>query len=1026
MAGKTIKGITVEIGGDTTKLGDALKKVNSQTTALQKELKGVNTLLKTDPSNVTLLTQKQELLTKAITETESKLSTLKSAQEQVQKQFAKGEITSEQYRDFQREIVATEQKLKSLENEAKEFGSVFKQQCEAASEKMKEVGGKIEDAGKKASKFSAVAAGALGLAGKTAIDFETAWTGVTKTVDGTDEQLATVRQGILDLAETTASSSEDIAAVAKAAGQLGIKTDNIIDFTNAIVRLGDSTNLVGEEGAAQLAKFANIVGMSQSKFENLGSAIVDLGNNYATTEQDIVNMAMRLAGAGKQVSFSEGEILGLATALSSVGVEAEMGGSAISKAMVKMQNAVEMSVSKLPGVLQETGMSLHDLQLMASNDSKGFKNLAQSIDMTSKELTNIVNAGVDLENFSAVSGMSAEQFKKAWKEDAAGALSSFIKGLGDTEDKGGSAITMLSEMGLTEVRLRDSLLRAANAGNLFNEAMETGNKAFAENTALANESNKRYETTASKLSQVKETLKNVAISLGETLLPIISSVANGVKNLLDHFTNLSPIAQKIILVITGIVAAIGPLLIIIGKFASAIGSIIKILPVVKTAITAITGVMGGLNLAFLTSPFVWIPAAIAAVVAAFVILYKKCDWFREAVDKVWAKIKEGFQAILEWFKSIPEKISAFFQSVVTFFKENWQGLLLLIVNPFAGAFKLLYDNCEGFRETINNLVEKIKLFFTETIPEAINTVIQWFADLPYKIGYAIGLMIGHIVDFAKKVWDFFTVKLPNYITIAIDWFKALPSKIWNALVTAVTKIAIWCLNMKTKAQTGISNLITSVITWFKALPGKIGSAIASAVTSIVTWCSNMKTKAVSGVKSVANAVIDGFKSLPSKMLDVGKNIVEGIWNGIKNAKNWVIDKIKDFASGILDGMKSALGIHSPSRVFKDEIGKFISQGIGVGIIENQNAPIEALEDVGNNMISGAKNINGLTLHRQIENTFSGSVSTDGAVLGLLNEIINKLDRNTQIVLDSGKLVGETAPAYDGAFGAMRVQTARGW
>ncbi len=188
----------------------------------------------------------------------------------------------------------------------------------------------------------------------------------------------------------------------------------------------------------------------------------------------------------------------------------------------------------------------------------------------------------------------------------------------------------------------------------------------------------------------------------------------------------------------------------------------------------------------------------------------------------------------------------------------------------------------------------------------------------------------------------------------------------------------------------------------------------------------MKNKAVSGVKNVANAVVNGFKSLPNKMLNTGKNIVEGIWNGIKNAKNWIIGKVKDFAKGILDGMKSALGIHSPSRVFRDEIGKYISQGIGVGITENQNAPIEALKDVGNNMLNSAKGINGLTLNRQIENTFKNSVSTDSAVLGLLNEILNKLDKNKQIVLDSGKLVGETAPAYDAAFGTMRTQTSRGW
>lgn len=1089
MAGKTIKGITIEIGGDTTKLTEAMKKPVDSAKGLQTELKRVNSLLKYDPSNVDLLNQKQNILNKTIEETKEKLKILKDAQAQVQAQFEKGDITEEQYRDFQREIISTEQKLKSLEKEAKKFGDVFKQQCEAASEKTKKTGNDIEDIGKKVSKASAVAAGTLGLVGKTAIDFETAWTGVTKTVDGTDEQLEAVRQGILDLAETTASSSSDIAAISEAAGQLGIETDNIVGFTNAIVRLGDSTNLVGEEGAAQLAKFANVTKMSQTKFENLGSAIVDLGNNFATTEQDIVNMAMRLAGAGSQVGFSEGEILGLATALSSVGIEAEMGGSAISKAMVRIQNAVEMSISKLPDILQRTGLSLHDLQLMASNDSKGFKELAQGLDMTSKELTNIVNAGVDLENFSAVSGMSADQFKKAWKDDAAGALSSFIKGLGDTEQKGESAITMLSEMGLTEVRLRDSLLRAANAGDLFNNAIETGNKAFEENTALANESNKRYETTAAKFSQVKETLKNVAISLGETLLPVLSVIADKVKSLLQHFTNLSPVTQKIILVVAGIVAAAGPLLIVIGKFASAIGSIIKIFPLLKTAITAVKGAMVGLNTTMLANPIFLIIAAVAALIAIFVVLYNKCDWFREAVDKIWVKLKEGFNAVLDWFKQLPEKISAFvervklfftetipnavkgfIENIKNFFKENWQALLLLIVNPFAGAFKLLYDNCEGFRNTINNFVEKIKLFFTETIPNAIQTVIQWFSDLPYKIGQAIGVIIGHIVLFVQNIWDFFTVKLPEYILIAIDWFKSLPERIWNAIVLTITNITNWCIEMGNKARTGISTIITNVTEWFKALPSKIWNAIILAVHYIANWCAkmkskavngvtdlvnsvitwfkslptkisnaisnginiisnwftNMKNKAVSGVKSVADSVVNGFKALPSKMLDIGKNIVEGIWNGIQKAKKWMTDKIKEFANGVLDGIKSTLGIHSPSRVFRDQVGKFIAEGIGVGITENQNAPTEALKHVANSMLNETQSINGITLNRQIENTFSGNVSSNGAILEYLSDIVSKLDRKMQIVLDSGTIVGETTDLFSSAFGTKKMQASRGW
>lgn len=1032
--GGTIKGITVEIGGDTTKLGTALKGVNASTKSLQSELRGVNTLLKMDPGNVTLLQQKQDLLNKSIGETNDKLNTLKETQSQVQEQFDKGEITEEQYRDFQREIVATEEKLKGLEKEAKNFGSVHSQQIAAAGEKMKTYGDKITDVGKKVSKLSGVAAGALGLASKTAIDFETAWTGVTKTVDGTDEQLATVRQGILDLAETTASSSEDIAAISEAAGQLGIETDNIVGFTDAIVRLGDSTNLVGDEGAAQLAKFANIVGMSQDKFENLGSAIVDLGNHYATTEQDIVNMSMRLAGAGKQVGLSEGEILGLSTALSSVGVEAEMGGSAISKAMVKMQNAVEMSTSKLPSILQKTGMSLHELQLMASNDSKGFKDLAQGLNMTSKELTNIVNAGVDLENFSAVSGMSAEQFKQAWKDDAAGALSAFIKGLGDADEKGESAITMLSEMGLTEVRLRDSLLRAANAGDLFNEAMETGNKAFEENTALADESNKRYETTAAKLSQLKETIKNIAITLGETLLPIISSVADTVKNGLKHFTNLSPTMQKIILIITSVVAAAGPLLVIIGKVVSSIGSILTLAPKIATAFKAVKTAM---STSFLTSPVFLVVAAIAAVIAILVSLYKNCEPFREFVDNLWEKIKAFFKDVGEWFKSvgewfkglwesiseffekvglfftetipnaisefwnkvktfftetIPNTINGFIEKIKTFFTENWKALLLLIVNPFAGAFKLLYDNCEGFRNFVNGFVEKVKTLFTEGL---------------------------------EKIKTFFTEKIPELINNIVTWFSELPNKIYNAIVGTVDKIRTWGDKIKEKATTAIKNLVNGVINNAKTLPGKIANAINGAITTVTTWGSNMVNRARNAMSNVVSGVTSKLKEIPSRVTSIGRDIIEGLWNGINDKVEWIKNKIVGFKDQVLSKLKSVFDIHSPSRLLKTEIGYRLAEGVGEGIIES-DAPCDAMDKLRKNILSESDGINGITLKRQIENTFKNSSGTDSGLLNRLDAILTKLDKRTQVVLDTGVLVGETIDDYDAALGTKSTKLARGW
>lgn len=575
MAG-SIKGIIVEIGGDTSGLQKALSKVNSATSSLSRELRGVNSLLKLDPKNTELLSQKQEILKENIELTEESLKELQEAKSKYDEKMARGtEVNTENYRFLQRQIITTENKLKDLQVEASKWTTAGRK-VEEFGNKITNVSSKVENLGNKLSKMLTTSILAIGtLATKSAMNFETAFAGVEKTVDGTVEQMEALEQGIKDMATQLPSTTTEIAAVAEAAGQLGIETDNILDFSKAMIDLGNSTNLTAEEAATQLARFANITQMSQKDFQKLGSSIVDLGNNFATTEAEIVDMAMRLAGAGKQVGFSEGQILGLATALSSVGVEAEMGGSAISKVMVKMQNAVEMGGTKLSKVLSKTGLTLRELELMSANSSMEFKELSQSIGMTSTEVKQLLTAGTNLEDFAKISGMSAKEFQKAWKEDASGALTEFIKGLGDAESKGESAITMLSEMGLTEVRLRDSLLRAANAGTLLSDAIETGTEAFEDNTALAKEANKRYATLESRFKTTLNKTNNLAINLGKKLTPSINKILDKVDKFIDKLDDLSEEEIENIIQIGLMVASVGPLIKILGKVGSTIGTVSK-------------------------------------------------------------------------------------------------------------------------------------------------------------------------------------------------------------------------------------------------------------------------------------------------------------------------------------------------------------------------------------------------------------------------------------------------------------------
>lgn len=535
-----IKGIIVEIGGDTSALQNALKKVNSSTSSLSKELKGINSLLKLDPKNTELLSQKQEVLKNNIAETSKKLEELKNTQKLADSTIANGgEISQNNYRNLQREILVTENKLNSLKVEASNWTR--------AGRSIEEFGNKVSNISNKIDKMGTtlttrltlpIAGIATGLI-SSAKEFETAFTGVEKTVDGTASQMANLKKGIKDMSEEIPASTTEISAVAEAAGQLGIQTDNILSFTKTMINMGNATNLSADEAATTLARFANVTKMSQSDFDRLGSVIVALGNNYATTEAEITDMGMNLAAAGTQVGMSQSQIMALATALSSVGLEAEAGGTAFSKVMVNMQLAVE----------------------------KG---------------------GDSLNDFATVAGMSSSQFQKAFKEDATNAIMKFVEGLSKSGERGKSAIKVLDDMGITETRLRDALLRSANASEVMSSAIELGNEAWNDNTALANEANKRYQTLDSRLEMTKNKIINVATSAGDKLTPSFNKALDKVDALVEKFGNLNEEEIKNILKTAALVAAIGPAIKILGTFGKTIGTGVKAVGTFSQAV-ALTG-----------------------------------------------------------------------------------------------------------------------------------------------------------------------------------------------------------------------------------------------------------------------------------------------------------------------------------------------------------------------------------------------------------------------------------------------------
>lgn len=450
--------------------------------------------------------------------------------------------TSKRLQLLQNDYLKTQMEMQGL---AEEYKKVYIENGRAQSgfyqtgDALEKFGTKLESNAKKVGQFAdkwsrvgVVVGLATGLVVKQAIEWESAVASMSKTIDEADtnpQMFKALTEELRDMSLEIPVAAKDLAELAATAGQLGIKTPAIAEFTKTMAALGVSTNITAENAASQLARFANITGMSQDKFDELGSSIVDLGNNFATTEDEIVNMSLRLAGAGSSVGLTEAEILGLSTTLSSLGVEAEAGGSSMSKLLVNIQLATQ----------------------------KG---------------------GKELEDFAKVAGMSADDFAKSFGDDPMTAIISFVEGLGEIDKNGGSVISTLDEMGITEIRMRDALLRLAGGSDLLSDAVNTSTTAWEENTALTTEAEKRYGTTASQLQLLKNEVTDMAIDLGTALIPVLLDFVNmakpvigTVKDMITSFSESSDGTKKFVGALLGFTIVGGPILKVFAGMAQGVG-----------------------------------------------------------------------------------------------------------------------------------------------------------------------------------------------------------------------------------------------------------------------------------------------------------------------------------------------------------------------------------------------------------------------------------------------------------------------
>lgn len=498
----------------------------------------------------------------------------------------------------------------------------------------------------------------------------------------------------------------------------------------------------------------------------------------------------------------------------------------------------------------------------------------------------------------------------------------------------------------------------------------------------------------SSITNIASGMGDLAVKIGELISEYLPKVIEGFSWVLDN-------SNEIIGGIIGIGTALMTL-----NVANMVMSLVKAFQAYQKANEGATVAQWLLNIAMSANPIGILVAALAGLVAGIVYLWNTNEGFRTSIINAWNSIKEAGVAVWEW--------------LVNFFTVDIPNAWNIVVEFFSGIpswFAELWENVIAkFQEWGNNITN----FLTETIPQWINNIINWFNELPYMIGYALGYVLATIVQWGVDTWNYLATNVPIWIDTVVTFFSELPGKIWTWLVNAYNNIVNWGANMFSKAGEIGSNFINNIITWVQQLPSKFSTWLNSTISKISEFASSLGRKALEAGQNMVNNIVDTVKNLPSEMASIGKNIVEGVWNGITGMGDWLMGKVTGFFDGIVDGVKKALDIHSPSRVFKNEVGKYMAQGVGVGFEDEtknvQNSMGANLDELVAKMqatvaYEQTRSIPGSVVNNNYH-TVNNTNNTSSDTGYLLNEIKGLVNRPINLNIDGREFMKATAPYQD--------------
>lgn len=781
-----IQGITVEIGGDTTKLTTALKGVNSESRNTQSQLRDVEKLLKLDPGNTELLSQKQRLLNEEVQATKEKLEALKTASEQANAALEQGTISKDHYDALQREIIATEQALEDLEEQA-EQSAVALQKISATGTKFQEVGGKIESVGKSLLPMSAAVTG-IGVAGlKVATDFEKAMSGVQAITGATGAEFEKLRETAIDLGATTAFSSGEVAEAMTEMAKAGWSTTQIIDGMAGVL---DATAASGESLATVSTIVADAItgfGLSAKDFARVADLMTQAANSGTIGVSDLGESYKYVAPLAQSMGLSIEDVTTALSAMSMAGIKGSQAGTSLRTVLANMAKPSDTVAN-----------AMEDLGIEIANADGSFKSL--------DEIITIMR--------TSFNGLTDDQ--KAY----------YATALAGKEGMSG----LISLLNLTQEEY-DALTASMN--NCTGVAGETA--------AVM------QDNLQSKVEQLGGALESLAIKLSEYVIPFLTGLVEKITAAVDAFTNMNPIVQKAVLVIGGILAVAGPILIVIGKLITAVGTIMTVIPKLAGAINAVKTAVLALNTTMLANPIFLIIAAITALVAAFIYLWNTNEDFRQFWIDLWENIKEfaiaAWTAIKEFFVSAWETISnaaqTIWNGIKNFFSALWEGIKTIfttVLNVISTIVTTYFNIYKTIITTVFNAIKTVITTVLNAIKTVITTVWNTIKTIFITVLNTIKTGFNNAVSFVK-----------NLASSAFQWGADIIQGIVNGIKSCIGKVKDAVTNV---AETIRSFLHFSVpdegpLTDYESWMPDFMSGLAKGIEQ----SKNMVAKAVEGVAS---------------------------------------------------------------------------------------------------------------------------------------------------------------------------------